>query len=203
MSAISLRLNHVLAVLLVFTSWPSQRHGTRSIMFVNAANTTIANSTVAKNTTTTNTTATTTVVQPSAIITTAKCYSTISQIILAEALVKDTNVPRQYVMCANTRNNVVKLDFYNQIEDGGQAMIPLRPNMHLKCGDGGQRDSNCVISDGDIMLDGTTQFGVTDTTLDGVVIEGFTFLAPGIYAAELAKPGRVLFRDCVFKVSLR
>jgi hypothetical protein len=202
MSQISMKNHRILALVLVLTTWVTQRHDSHSMLFANAANATTTNTTVAKNTTTTNSTGASAGQQssPTPTYIAPKCYSSISQIIIAEAQIKDTSKPREYVVCENTRNTVVKVDFYNQIESGGQAMIPLRPNMHLKCGDGGRRDGNCIISDGDIMLDGTSQWGVLDTSLDGVIIEGFTFLAPGLYAAELTKPGRVLFRDCIFKV---
>jgi hypothetical protein len=198
----SVRLSHILVAVLALTSWTSQRYDTRSMLFVTGTNSTTTNITATKNSTTTAaSTSAAQVSKPAATtIDTPRCFSSISQIVLAEALVKDTSVVREYVMCENVRNTIVKLDFYKQIMDGGQSMVPLRPNMHLKCGEGGRRDGNCIFSDGDILLDGTSQWGITDSSLDGVIIEGFTFVAAGIYAAELTKPGRVLFRDCVFKV---
>jgi hypothetical protein len=130
------------------------------------------------------------------------CLSTTNQIALAEAAISDTSVPRTYIMCPFLLYSVGALDYYDQPKEGGQAMIPLRPNMIIKCGYTGRRDGECLIGGGDLFLDGTSYHGILDKSVDGVKIEGFTFIAPGRFAAEFTKSGSVEFVDCIFRVCL-
>jgi hypothetical protein len=130
------------------------------------------------------------------------CISSINQIVLAESGITDTSAVRTYVMCPYMLYTIGTLDYYDMPKEGGQAMIPLRPNMVLKCGYTGRRDSECSISAGDLFLDGTAYHGILDDNVDGVIIEGFTFIAPGRFAAEFTKPGSVEFVDCIFKVRI-
>lgn len=129
----------------------------------------------------------------------AACFSSINQLVLAEAAITDTSAVRTYVFCPYLLYSIGTLDYYDMPKEGGQAMIPLRPNMVLKCGYVGRRDGACLIAAGDLFLDGTSYHGVLDNNVDGVVIEGFTFVAPGRFAAEFTKPGNVEFIDCIFK----
>ena len=130
---------------------------------------------------------------------TTACLTTTSAIVVQESLVSDTSIPRVYVLCQNSRFDIAKVNYYNALQQGS-PMLPLRPNVHYKCGDSGRRENNCVFGGGDIYVDGTDFYNVDTPTLDNVVLEGITFVAPGKVTAQLAKPGNVLFRDCVFKV---
>lgn len=129
----------------------------------------------------------------------AACISSINQVVLAEAMVTNTTFVRTYVMCPNMMYAIGKLDFYDKMIEGGQAMFPLRPNINIKCGYG-RRDANCLITSGDVFVDGTSYWDIPNESIDGAVIEGFTFVQPGKLAVELTKPGKVTFRDCIFKV---
>ena len=84
----------------------------------------------------------------------------------------------------------------------GQVMLPLRPNMKIQCGNDGKKENNCVITGGDIQVDGTSRFGISeDATLDNVEIQGVTFHNSSQYSVWLTRPGTVKFTDCEFRVS--
>lgn len=129
------------------------------------------------------------------------CLETINDIALRESLVTDTSLLRTYILCSQISHQIGTLDFDYALE-GGQAMLPLRPNMKIQCGIDGSRENNCVIKEGDVQVDGTSRFGLSeDTTLDNIEFQGLTFQNSSQYNIWLTRPGSVKFTDCVFSVS--
>jgi hypothetical protein len=128
------------------------------------------------------------------------CVSSFSQLAIAEAMVQNTANTRVYIVCPFVNYTIGTLGFYNKFEEDGQPMIPIRPNMIIRCGYTGRRDGRCVVNGGDLFVDGTHYHDVLDDSVDGVIIEGFTFVGAGKFVAEFTKPGKVTFRDCIFQV---
>lgn len=127
------------------------------------------------------------------------CFTTINSLALRETGV-DTTERRTHALCANNIFTIGALDFDNQVYDG-QEPIPLRSNLHLKCGFDGLKENNCVVTGGDVQVDGTHFLGVRDSDrLDNVTLEGITFVNAGKYMAWLTKPGTVKFVNCEFRV---
>lgn len=126
------------------------------------------------------------------------CFTTINSLALRETGV-DTTERRTHALCANNIFTIGALDFDNQVYDG-QEPIPLRSNLHLKCGFDGLKENNCVVTGGDVQVDGTHFLGVRDSDrLDNVTLEGITFVNAGKYMAWLTKPGTVKFVNCEFR----
>lgn len=133
-----------------------------------------------------------------------QCIQDFNLIYEQEELVTDTAVPRTYVVCPNKLYEVGSLDFNYNLRNGpgsGNPPLPLRPNMTLRCGEDGARTNLCWITDGHLHMDGTSVRGITDDTLDNVVIEGFVFLSALQHSLWADKPGSITFRDCEWKVS--
>jgi hypothetical protein len=130
------------------------------------------------------------------------CYGNLNTIALREGLLDSSEIllAREYTLCSGLYT-IGTLDYDYQLGNG-QDMLSLRPNMHVKCGETGARDNSCLISGGDVQVDGTNLFTVGDGTLDNVTLEGLTFISAGRHMAWLNKPGSVLFKDCVFRVRL-
>jgi hypothetical protein len=129
------------------------------------------------------------------------CFTTINGLALQEAGA-DTSERRIYQLCPNSVYGIGTLDYDNVVQ-AGQEPIPLRPNMHIKCGSSGFLENNCVISGGDVQLDGTSFLGVRNSDrIDNVTIEGITFVDAHTYMVWLNKPGSVEFINCEFRVSL-
>jgi len=130
------------------------------------------------------------------------CLPNIYPIKNREALVKDTSKLRTYTLCPNTVFPIGSLDYnYKIIRGTGQTMIPLRPNLYIKCGLNGNHHNSCVLNGGDVQVDGTTFLENTSTTVQNVLIEGLTFVNAQRYMVWITKPGNVTFRDCVFQGS--
>jgi len=145
------------------------------------------------------------------------CLTSINSLVLREAMVIDpTSSSRSYTLCAGTEFQIGNVDDsnHNEITDG-QEMIPLRPNLHVKCGDTGHRNENCLIKGGDVHVDGTRHLrgnrgnddniillsSALDANLTNIVIEGITFEDAAVHSLWLSRPGHVVFRDCEFRVS--
>jgi hypothetical protein len=111
-----------------------------------------------------------------------------------------TSSQRTYVLCPNKIYEVGYLDFnYNlrrQNRDDAGPPIPLRPNLHVKCGENGLRKDNCWIVGGHLQVDGTAIRGITDRKLDNVVIEGLTFQSSIDHSVWITKPGSITFKQC-------
>jgi hypothetical protein len=127
------------------------------------------------------------------------CFSTINGLALQEAGA-DTAERRIYQLCPNSVYGIGSLDYDNVLQ-AGQEPIPIRPNMHIKCGASGVLENSCVLNGGDVQLDGTSFFGVRNSDrIDNVTIEGVTFLDAHMYNVWLNKPGSVKFINCEFRV---
>lgn len=79
-------------------------------------------------------------------------------------------------------------------------MIHIRPNMALKCGEDGKRENACVVRGGDVQVDGTPFFGMSNSSsVDNVTISGITFEGSTKHSVWINKPGHVVFQDCEFR----
>lgn len=136
---------------------------------------------------------------------TISCIDNIQTLEILETEVSDLSVVRTYIFCPGSLLNVGKLDVdFNFVGFNMQPAVPLRPNMHLKCGDDGTRDGLCWFINGDVHLDATKILGVMDNDrVDNVLIEGFTFINSNKYSMWATKPGDITFRDCEWRVSKR
>lgn len=129
-----------------------------------------------------------------------QCMLTLNAITVAESLVgENTNETRVYTLCPNTIYNVGFLNFDREFFRG-QSPLPLRPNMLIRCGENGSRENGCIINGGDLQVDGTSKFGVSDESIQNVIIRGLTFRNASMHNAWLQKPGDVQFQDCLFTV---
>jgi hypothetical protein len=132
---------------------------------------------------------------------TGACVETINDIALRESLVTDTSLLRTYTLCSQITHTIGTLDLNYDLVDG-QVMLPLRPNMKIQCGVDGKKENNCLITGGDIQVDGTSRFGIgADVPLDNIEFQGITFQSSSQYSVWLTRPGSVTFTDCVFRVS--
>jgi hypothetical protein len=127
------------------------------------------------------------------------CLSTTTALALQELSVRDSSKKREYILCPNTRFNIGSLNYDNDLVYG-QDMIPLRPNLHVKCGDSGLKSNNCTVNGGSVQVDGTHLFGIANTDVASVVLEGLTFVNATKYMVWLTKPGNVIFKGCEFRV---
>ena len=131
----------------------------------------------------------------------AQCVSNTWTIFNRESAVTDTSVQRSYTLCPNTNFSLGTYDYSYQIIRGtGTPMIPLRPNMSIKCGTDGSIHNNCIIKGGPVHLDGTNHFGFVNGTVENVVIQGVTFENAQRYMVWINKDGSVTFEECVFRV---
>ena len=131
------------------------------------------------------------------------CIGSTNELIIEESKVTDLSVTREYVLCEEAVFNVGFLDYYFGQQGGGSDMIQLRPNLHLKCGASGSRSNNCLVTSGDVQMEGTTFYGAPGDILDNVVITGVTFANARKHTVWINKPGNILFQDCEFRVSGR
>lgn len=125
------------------------------------------------------------------------CIGTIENLALREQFVPSYNAPRTYELCPGARYQLGTIDFSYRVV--GQGFIPLRSNLHIKCGADGSPDNNCVVHGGDVLLDGTSFYGITQDSVENVVIEGVTFENAGKHVAWINKRGSITFKDCVFR----
>lgn len=133
------------------------------------------------------------------------CIRDLEVLVALENDVTDFNVLRTYVICPASLLVFGTLDVdFNFVGFNKQPAIPLRPNMHLKCGEDGKRENFCSFINGDVHLDATKVLGVLDhDTVENVLIEGFVFVNSHKYSLWATKPGDITFRDCEWKVSQR
>jgi hypothetical protein len=133
---------------------------------------------------------------------TSSCISSTNDLEALEAAVTDYSVERQYTLCPQTTYSIGRLDFYGTLlTTSGSDMIHLRPNLHIQCGETGESTNNCIISGGSVQLDGTG-FRTNVTSLENVVITGLTFTNTLQSNVWIDRMGSVLFRDCIFHVSV-
>ena len=130
------------------------------------------------------------------------CVQNFQEIYDSEALVVDPTVNRTYVICPNKLYKIGELDVNFDVaknEDGGPP-LPLRSNMHLKCGENGSRENLCYLTGGYLQVDGTRIREITGEWIQNVVVEGFVFVDASMYSFWGMKPGSVTFRDCEWRV---
>lgn len=132
----------------------------------------------------------------------AQCIPNTWTIFNRESTVTDTSVQRSYILCPNTNYSIGTYDYSYQIVRGtGTPMIPLRPNMSVKCGTDGSFHNNCIIKGGPVHVDGTNHFGLVNGTVENVVFQGLTFENAQRYMVWINKGGSVTFEECVFRGS--
>ena len=125
------------------------------------------------------------------------------QLIALEEVVTDYSVTREYVLCEGRSFIVGSVDLNNKfiVSEGVSPFFPVRPNMHVRCGDSGVRENSCILAAGDVQVDGTNYFGVgNNLDLTNVVFEGITFAGASRYSVWATKPGDITFIDCEWKV---
>jgi hypothetical protein len=133
------------------------------------------------------------------------CVTSINAIAFAESQLADdfiAKTERTYILCPG--NYLIgNVSIYNEQIEGGQVMIPLRPNLRVVCGDArGARENMCLIKGGDVQVDGSDRYGIANPSISNVVLQGLTFIDVWQYSAWLTKPGSVTFRDCEFRVRI-
>lgn len=131
-----------------------------------------------------------------------KCINNIEDIYEAENQVQDIGFERTYVLCPRSIYDIGYLDVNFGVTGFKKSPpLPIRPNMRILCGDSGNRDELCWIADGDVQMDATNIRGITDESVENVLIQGFTFIGAKKHALWASKPGNITFRDCEFRVS--
>ncbi len=137
----------------------------------------------------------------------AACVQDFLEIQALEERVNDTSVLRKYIICPYKVISIGYLDYNNDLpEDAVDRVnppLPLRPNMHVHCGDDGSKANLCFVSDGSFQIDGTEFRGIEDPTLDNILIEGFVFTGALDHSLLVTKPGSITFRNCEWRVRLR
>ena len=130
------------------------------------------------------------------------CLYTMAQLNLLEQGVTDYSTTREYTVCENRVFQIGSLDMNNDLVSGsGDPPFQVRPNLHIRCGDTGARENNCVVMGGDVQVDGTHYIGIgSDLDLTNVIFEGFTFAAATRYSVWATKKGDITFIDCEWKV---
>ena len=130
------------------------------------------------------------------------CIDDIEEIYDAEASVSDTTFRRTYVLCPRRIFEMGALNLNFDLQGiQVQPPLPIRPNMTIKCGDDGARTNLCWMAEGDLHVDATPFRGIDDNSVEGVFIEGITFIGARKYSTWATKPGDITFRDCEFRVS--
>ena len=135
---------------------------------------------------------------------TGSCIEDIQQIYVQESLIFDTSFGRTYTLCPRRIFEIARLDYNLElIGVNVHPPLPIRPNMHIKCGDDGLRDNLCWFFEGDVHIDATEFRGITDPRVDNVIIEGIVFIGAFRHSLWATKPGSITFIDCEFRVSLK
>ena len=160
------------------------------------------------------------------------CIDSIQTIVQLEESMTDYSTTRTYVLCPNLvyeignfnyhlhRNydGLLETNRFGEIKNNKHPPIPLRSNMHLKCGNtnddetvSSYKDNLCWISNGDVHLDATNQLIGTERevsqqdtfSVDNVLIEGFTFVNAQLYSLWATKSGSITFKHCIWKDHVR
>ncbi|KAI2504061.1 hypothetical protein MHU86_10423 [Fragilaria crotonensis] len=134
--------------------------------------------------------------------TTTGCLYTMEQLITEEEAVTDYSVTREYVFCEGRSFVIGTVDLNNQFVEvtDTHRFFPVRPNMHVRCGETGARENSCLLLGGDVQVDGTNYFGVgNNLDVTNVVFEGFTFVGANRYSVYATKPCDITFIDCEWK----
>lgn len=129
------------------------------------------------------------------------CIESLEELEYFESQATSYEASRRYILCENTVFEAGYLHPFYGTRLSSSSMLHLRPNLHIQCGASGGRENNCRIRIGDVQVDGTSLYGVSDDPLTNVVVEGITFIDARKHIVFINKPGDVLFQDCVFQVS--
>jgi Right handed beta helix region len=119
-------------------------------------------------------------------------------------MVSNNTIPRTHSLCPSTRYEIGYLDYNNNLYNG-QDMIPLRSNMHLRCGGGSSggnsssQGQDCIITGGDIQVDGSNLFDTSQDAMENVLFEGLTFANASMHNVWINKPGSITFQNCTFR----
>jgi hypothetical protein len=130
------------------------------------------------------------------------CFDDLQEIHDLESDLKDTSIPRKYILCPGTTFDMGVLDGTGMISEG-QPFIMLRPNVIYQCGLDGSRLNECILKGGDFAL--TSYYGVFNgiyETVENVQIKGLIFEAQSMFAAVMEAAGEITFLDCAFRVSI-
>lgn len=132
------------------------------------------------------------------------CLSNINELVDLENAVQDYSQNRSYTLCPNSIFTIARLDYSNTpINTTGSSAIPIRPNLEIKCGVNGSRVNSCFVYGGDVQVDATGYFGISNGTslsVENVIISGVTFTDSWGYSVWATRPGNMTFRDCEFRV---
>lgn len=131
------------------------------------------------------------------------CIRDLSEIFNREVETEDFSIKRTYILCPNTRFEPGVLNTENGQIEGGQFPLVLLENAHVKCGEDGSSDNNCVI-DGTgtyaMFLTPYTLFELLDAS--NIIVEGITvdfWVRAGQIPIIAAAPfGDITFLDCRF-----
>jgi hypothetical protein len=135
----------------------------------------------------------------------AACLTTLNELTAVESVVTDfATVQRTYVLCPNTRFIVGRYDYSGRLVDGQDPLF-LRPNLHIQCGDDGRRSNQCLLTTGDILVDGSLDLPSFSTAGPAapIVLRGLTFQDPGRHFVKLTQPWTVHLVDCEFTQASR
>ncbi len=129
------------------------------------------------------------------------CIERIDEIYTAEASVTDTSFRRTYVLCPRRIIEIGTLTHNFDLQGvNANPPLPIRPNMTIQCGDTGARDNVCWMTGGDLHVDATPFRGISDTTVEGVQIQGLVFIGARKYSTWATKAGSITFIDCEWRV---
>ena len=134
---------------------------------------------------------------------TGQCIKDLQTIVDMEEAATDYSQERTYTLCPRTIFEMGTLNHNYDLQGFNvDPPIPIRPNLHVKCGDDGSKENLCWIATGDLHLDGTSVRGITETSIENVVIEGIVFIGAQKYSVWANKPGDITFKNCEWRVRL-
>ena len=132
---------------------------------------------------------------------TGQCIKDFQVLVDMEEAVADYSQLRTYVLCPRTIFEIGTLDHNYDLKGFNvEPPIPIRPNMHIKCGDDALKENLCWIATGDLHLDATPVRGIAESTVENVLIEGLVFIGAHRYSLWASKPGDITFRNCEWRV---
>jgi hypothetical protein len=129
-----------------------------------------------------------------------ECYDNTT--ILREHLaLKNAFTPETYTLCSNTVFEVGVATEAGQLCClDGQAPLHPRSNAKIQCGPDGNPNNNCTLVGGNLQV--LNVYPVFNEQPENAVFEGITFKNAISSAALLVNGGSVVFRNCIFEVSV-
>jgi hypothetical protein len=107
---------------------------------------------------------------------------------LQDARGNNTATPVTYILCPNT------------VYEPTDKFLELNGNASYLCGANGALANQCIIRGGSIHV-GVFLYSYGGSSKDNIVVSGFTFEQSEFSNVAIAASGRLMFRDCIFKVS--